>query len=927
MIFGQAVRWPFGQATAQKDQAEKESFDFLVVGIVPSHDFYVQAKTIPTSYLLVTISLILVGALSLPYLKLQSMRSTDALSQGDVFALLYCPVLWVGAVTFLVVILATFLSARTKFDERLKEAATKIHDNFVRDVEDAKEQLNKIDQWCKETYVKNGKLKGAPLWSEELTIDRYDNARNKYELKLRNTVESNGKMYLLFYDLSKVLWVDEKGEKRVDWSWKRSERQLRLDDREYVKRIRSGAQFWVESIYSWTTGENFAMVSTKSRVSQIGGPWVAALQGKLPSVMETVVLPGMGFAVIDQEGKVQFHSDSHRNLRENFFAETDHNEQLRAAVWTGKSEPFSGQYWGKDRRFYVMPVKWGGCTNPGANTGKACLQSGKGIQVAKDPPKWSLVVYLDQDVLEAPLLEAGFFAVTLFVLYALLILGVGFFWLLINRLLKGEHRGLIWPDPKQSRTYALVFILNVVLLVLYGATTFYLVPMLGVSDPVLLITLSGIFLLPVVQIVMIYYLARPTKFSMWFPKRLVPNHRSGYLLMLVSSLLLFAMLPAFHFFTMAYNEEVRLYAEFSQYDHEKDLEEGRQRLRDFYSQKGESKSKEPTDVEENGFVDKLLEHRDSKLEGLPVTTFLFSPAQQPILSNFLPVYATVRRLFSFQFGTETGRFLEKRTDPKDLKNPENLPPAVPYDLYLYEGLIVLGLLPCVRWWKLVRRPDLNSDSQEATVPKDISIRLFVLVGLSICLSVVLIWPAIGFLLMSALIFACVSYGLPSMVAGQVFFLWEPRQDRVSPGDVQGQWGECSRSEKLVLHHLADDRFLTGKSEGLVGLESKGLVRLKPNPQLVKDGKDDRAFIKEMFKKETSLLQSLEEEEPVKLGEQAIWAMKVGLLGLAGFILYTQEEFRPAVLAALAPALPTLLRLPLGLDPSKLLEILTLRKKG
>lgn len=61
--------------------------------------------------------------------------------------------------------------------------------------------------------------------------------------------------------------------------------------------------------------------------------------------------------------------------------------------------------------------------------------------------------------------------------------------------------------------------------------------------------------------------------------------------------------------------------------------------------------------------------------------------------------------------------------------------------------------------------------------------------------------------------------------------------------------------------------------------------------------------------------------------QVIAAIKIGLLGLAGFVLFTQEEYRPIVLAALAPVLPMLLKLPPGLDLSKLLDGIKLPKPG
>ena len=55
-------------------------------------------------------------------------------------------------------------------------------------------------------------------------------------------------------------------------------------------------------------------------------------------------------------------------------------------------------------------------------------------------------------------------------------------------------------------------------------------------------------------------------------------------------------------------------------------------------------------------------------------------------------------------------------------------------------------------------------------------------------------------------------------------------------------------------------------------------------------------------------------------------IKLGLIGFGGMVLFTQEEFRPVILAALAPALPVLLKLPLGLDPTKLLTELVSKGK-
>ena len=72
--------------------------------------------------------------------------------------------------------------------------------------------------------------------------------------------------------------------------------------------------------------------------------------------IDPVVPPGFGFAVIDDRGIVQFHSDKHRALHENFFRETEDDRQLRAAVYARRDAQISARYWGNDYQLYVAPV-------------------------------------------------------------------------------------------------------------------------------------------------------------------------------------------------------------------------------------------------------------------------------------------------------------------------------------------------------------------------------------------------------------------------------------------------------------------------------------------------------------------------------------------------------------------------------------------
>src|ERR1022692_4462094 len=76
------------------------------------------------------------------------------------------------------------------------------------------------------------------------------------------------------------------------------------------------------------------------------------------SLIDPVLPIGYGFALVDQRGRVLFHSDHTRNNRENFLEETDNNRELAAAIY-GKAHPntFALKYLGRDFRVTVTSIQ------------------------------------------------------------------------------------------------------------------------------------------------------------------------------------------------------------------------------------------------------------------------------------------------------------------------------------------------------------------------------------------------------------------------------------------------------------------------------------------------------------------------------------------------------------------------------------------
>ena len=118
--------------------------------------------------------------------------------------------------------------------------------------------------------------------------------------------------------------------------------------------------FYIQSIYSWSKGTGEAAISVTA--DEINGDSskcfaVAAITAPLTAVMNTILPEGFGFAVIDNNGSVIFHSDSRKNLMENLIDETDTNLRLKVSIDNRVAEWINIDYNEQSYKAYVAPRK------------------------------------------------------------------------------------------------------------------------------------------------------------------------------------------------------------------------------------------------------------------------------------------------------------------------------------------------------------------------------------------------------------------------------------------------------------------------------------------------------------------------------------------------------------------------------------------
>jgi hypothetical protein len=263
------------------------------------------------------------------------------------------------------------------------------------------------------------------------------------------------------------------------------------------------------------------------------------------SLMQPVIPEGFGFAVIDDTGKVLFHSAAKLHLGENFFEECDNNQVLRAAVLGRWKQGLTTSYFGKGNSLYVEPLG--------------------------DLP-WTIVVFNEKDSLRTTFSEILSLSLILFLSYVavLSVLLVAIY--LINRFTKDRSTWL-WPDKNKRALYVHSLIVNSALFLL-SCCAVYVLP-----------GLWKLFLPTAIGLVAVALSVWRFKRSKSYRQPLLPqwfDHRTGYVLNVTLLFCLASVLPAYACFKIAYVEQMKLFIKQGQLNLAEDMRAREERIRNQF---------------------------------------------------------------------------------------------------------------------------------------------------------------------------------------------------------------------------------------------------------------------------------------------------------------------------------------------------------
>jgi hypothetical protein len=421
-----SIQLPFGQ-----------SWDLIVVGLWDAHQFEARSREIPYSTLIWAglIGVALVG-LSWPFLKLRYMSHTDRFTAIESWYLVLT--LFLAATSVMLMLLNASYNANEldKSDQRMKKLADLIKYNFASEIEKAMEQLSLLPEYSS--------------WKQQPLLP---------DFFLHTDMSVSSDPYPYF---DSAFWADKDGLQlhKVDVR-SGAAPLIKISSRPYFKRVLSSTDGnrYVEPILTKSTDEFevdlAGLVDMGDRLNRDGNIKVEVLSLRPMSLVDPVLPPGYRFALIDADCNVLFHSDSHRNMREDFCENSKDKDELKPWFFSGVNTWLDISYEGRTERAYLTSLGWPYFALEG-NT--AASNTTQVFLLVFQEPELPLTLNLAV-VLVCSILMGAYFAIA--VLVAIIYLVVR------------QARGRVYipqflfPQQKHALAYIELFVSNVIILLFF----------------------------------------------------------------------------------------------------------------------------------------------------------------------------------------------------------------------------------------------------------------------------------------------------------------------------------------------------------------------------------------------------------------------------------------------------------------------------
>jgi hypothetical protein len=353
------------------DGDDRHLLKTLVCGLWRADRQQSQIASIPYSTLIwgVLVALAVAGMLW-PLLKVAFMSPAERLKRSHVLYLLSSALFTAAVLTVIVLNYAYTLRAGEESREQLDALARQIDANVQKELVRALAFLNALEnreksprelfqqassaRWTGVRFLDNPFFhrvsRGSyPYFDNVFWAD--DQGRQLYKLTVKDEATPQTSV------LRESYFQDVRGGRHLT-----TLSTLRMPQGPDISEETLHTPFRFEARYSPNTGEYFVVLAKPAHPTGFPPrfqPAVAqVLVTRFLSLIDTVVPAGYGFALVDHDGLVQFHSSEGRNQVEDFFKESREDATLKALVINGASDYMAADYNGRRQLMLVRPLKY-----------------------------------------------------------------------------------------------------------------------------------------------------------------------------------------------------------------------------------------------------------------------------------------------------------------------------------------------------------------------------------------------------------------------------------------------------------------------------------------------------------------------------------------------------------------------------------------
>jgi hypothetical protein len=392
----------FCHLTTMKPLVGKSRGDTSVrlCGLRQSTSIATEAWAVPRPIQVVGLLLIFGTLLAWPAFKLRLIGPRERLELWDIRVLVVTALLGVSLVTFVVLGLVAYKHVEDRLDGVAIEFASEFAKRFEKELCEVAEAT--------ETF--SGGLTGR-----KLRVDCDHLGFQSPRITDVATASATGSVRAACWAKPAGGFESVRPPKTV-----RDRRYFRDVGNDNLWRLTCGGRehrIAVESVRTRTGGHQSIAGAQRVGDRTRGIAVVAARPG---SIIGPAVPPGLGFAVIDGDGRVMLHSDRSRNLEENLFVECDSPDVFQGAISAHRAAWLDATYYGRPHRMLVFPL-------------------------GEIP--WTLVVFRDRRE-QAEMLEL----ITMrWLVVSTLYFGAILAGFVVLAILRPHYRGeWLWPDPGRA---------------------------------------------------------------------------------------------------------------------------------------------------------------------------------------------------------------------------------------------------------------------------------------------------------------------------------------------------------------------------------------------------------------------------------------------------------------------------------------------